>query len=46
MSGSSAPVSCTNAYPSAAEAAEVNRLFAGWAAGLSPGIYSEAPALR
>lgn len=29
MSGSSAPVSCTNAYPSAAEAAEVNRRFAG-----------------
>lgn len=29
MSGSSAPVSCTNAYPSAAEAAEVNRNFAG-----------------
>ncbi|MEU4568610.1 snapalysin family zinc-dependent metalloprotease [Micromonospora sp. NPDC023956] len=29
MSGSSAPVSCTNAYPSAAEAAQVNSLFAG-----------------
>lgn len=29
MSGSSAPVSCTNAYPSAAEAAEVNWNFAG-----------------
>lgn len=29
MSGSSAPVSCRNAYPSAAEAAEVNRRFAG-----------------
>lgn len=29
MSGSSAPVSCTNAYPSAAEASRVNSLFAG-----------------
>nr|WP_230415608.1 snapalysin family zinc-dependent metalloprotease [Micromonospora tarapacensis] len=29
MSGSSAPVSCTNAYPSAAEASRVNQLFAG-----------------
>ncbi|SCL31595.1 snapalysin [Micromonospora pallida] len=29
MSGSSAPVSCTNAYPSATEAAQVNSLFAG-----------------
>ncbi|MDG4831314.1 snapalysin family zinc-dependent metalloprotease [Solwaraspora sp. WMMD1047] len=29
MSGSSAPVSCTNAYPSAAEAAQVDRNFAG-----------------
>lgn len=29
MSGSSAPVSCRNAYPSAAEAAEVDRRFAG-----------------
>ncbi|MER7167610.1 snapalysin family zinc-dependent metalloprotease [Micromonospora sp. NPDC000207] len=29
MSGSSAPVSCRNANPSAAEAAQVNRLFAG-----------------
>ncbi|MBE1490617.1 snapalysin family zinc-dependent metalloprotease [Plantactinospora soyae] len=29
MSGSSAPVSCRNAYPSAAEAARVDSLFAG-----------------
>ncbi|RKN51360.1 snapalysin family zinc-dependent metalloprotease [Micromonospora endolithica] len=29
MSGSSAPVSCRNAYPSAAEASRVNTLFAG-----------------
>ncbi|GIJ76323.1 snapalysin [Micromonospora phaseoli] len=29
MSGSSAPVSCTNANPSAAEASRVNQLFAG-----------------
>jgi snapalysin len=29
MSGSSAPVSCTNAYPNATEAAQVNSLFAG-----------------
>jgi snapalysin len=29
MSGSSAPVSCTNAYPSTREAAEVNSRFAG-----------------
>jgi snapalysin len=29
MSGHSAPVSCRNAYPSAAEAARVNSLFAG-----------------
>ncbi|MEV0150324.1 MULTISPECIES: snapalysin family zinc-dependent metalloprotease [unclassified Nonomuraea] len=29
MSGSSAPVSCTNAYPSTAERAEVDRNFAG-----------------
>ncbi|MDG4818552.1 snapalysin family zinc-dependent metalloprotease [Micromonospora sp. WMMD956] len=29
MSGSSAPVSCTNATPSAAEASRVNQLFAG-----------------
>ena len=32
MSGSSAPPSCRNAFPSAAEAAQVNRLFAGAAA--------------
>ncbi|WUP51990.1 snapalysin family zinc-dependent metalloprotease [Micromonospora globbae] len=29
MSGSSAPVSCTNAYPNATEASRVNQLFAG-----------------
>ncbi|SCG55603.1 snapalysin [Micromonospora echinaurantiaca] len=29
MSGSSAPVSCRNAYPSSAEASRVNQLFAG-----------------
>lgn len=29
MSGSSAPVSCTNAYPNATEAAKVDSLFAG-----------------
>nr|WP_091554533.1 snapalysin family zinc-dependent metalloprotease [Micromonospora pattaloongensis] len=32
MSGSSAPVSCRNAYPNAAEAARVDALFAGTAA--------------
>jgi len=47
MSGSSAPVSCTNAYPSSAEAAEVNRLFAGFAAATSgTAVYSEAPVQR
>ncbi|MDG4786915.1 snapalysin family zinc-dependent metalloprotease [Micromonospora sp. WMMD1102] len=40
MSGSSAPVSCRNAYPSAAEAAQVDQLFAG---GLAA-AYSGAPA--
>ena len=34
MSGSSAPVSCTNAYPSSAERAEVDRNFAGSLAAL------------
>ncbi|BCL16732.1 snapalysin family zinc-dependent metalloprotease [Micromonospora sagamiensis] len=29
MSGSSAPISCTNAYPNSTEAAQVNSLFAG-----------------
>ena len=29
MSGSSAPVSCTNAFPNSREAAEVNARFAG-----------------
>jgi snapalysin len=33
MSGSSAPVSCTNAFPSASEAAEVERRFASVATG-------------
>jgi snapalysin len=35
MSGSSAPVSCRNAYPSSAERAAVDRNFAGSAAGVS-----------
>lgn len=43
MSGSSAPVSCTNAYPSAAEASRVNYLFAGTLAAPT-GVFSEAPA--
>jgi len=36
MSGSSAPPSCRNAFPSAAEAAEVDRLFAGAATARVP----------
>ena len=32
MSGSSAPISCTNAYPNSAEASEVNYLFRGFTA--------------
>lgn len=36
MSGSSAPVSCTNAYPSSAEAYQVNQLFAGYASATVP----------
>ena len=43
MSGSSAPVSCRNAYPSAAEAARVNALFAGGLVPASAGA-SDAPA--
>lgn len=45
MSGSSAPVSCTNAYPSAAEASRVNQLFAGsLAVGVPTNTWlSEAP---
>jgi len=35
MSGSSAPVSCRNAFPNATEAATVNRRFAGSLAALS-----------
>lgn len=41
MSGSSAPVSCTNANPSSAEATSVNRLFAG-AAVVAPAAYAWA----
>jgi snapalysin len=49
MSGSSAPVSCTNAFPSAAEAAEVERRFASVAPATAPGavgprIWVDAPA--
>lgn len=44
MSGSSAPVSCTNAYPSAAEAAEVDRRFAGTLAPALAGAGSSAGA--
>jgi len=45
MSGSSAPVSCTNAQPSSAEATRVNQLFAGsMAADVPTGVwFSEAP---
>lgn len=42
MSGSSAPVSCRNANPSAAEASRVNQLFAGSLAAPT-GVFSEAP---
>jgi snapalysin len=41
MSGSSAPVSCTNANPSSTEAASVNRLFAGSAV-VAPAVYAWA----
>ncbi|SCL34665.1 snapalysin [Micromonospora nigra] len=42
MSGSSAPVSCTNANPSDAEASRVNQLFAGSAAAADvAGTYEE-----
>ncbi len=40
MSGSSAPVSCTNAYPSAAEASRVNQLFAGSRSASAAGSYT------
>jgi snapalysin len=40
MSGSSAPVSCTNAYPSSAELAAVNRNFAGSAVTVAPRAYA------
>ncbi|HEY0638925.1 MAG TPA: snapalysin family zinc-dependent metalloprotease [Pseudonocardiaceae bacterium] len=40
MSGSSAPVSCTNAYPSAAEAYQVNLNFAGMLS-VPAGVYAE-----
>ncbi|MEU5949751.1 snapalysin family zinc-dependent metalloprotease [Micromonospora sp. NPDC047465] len=42
MSGSSAPVSCRNAYPSATEASRVNSLFAGGlaASAVPTGTYS------
>jgi snapalysin len=36
MSGSSAPPSCRNAFPNAAEAAQVDRLFAGAAVASTP----------
>jgi snapalysin len=36
MSGSSAPVSCNNAIPSAAETARVQRNFASGVAGVAP----------
>jgi snapalysin len=39
MSGSSAPVSCQNAYPNATEAAQVQRLFAGSARVPGPAVY-------
>ncbi|GIF15853.1 snapalysin family zinc-dependent metalloprotease [Actinoplanes teichomyceticus] len=41
MSGSSAPVSCTNAYPNATEAATVNRSFAT-SATVAPAAYAWA----
>jgi snapalysin len=37
MSGSSAPVSCTNAFPNASEAAEVERRFASAGTAAEPG---------
>jgi snapalysin len=41
MSGSSAPASCRNDRPNAAEARQVNSLFAGSLATVTPGIYEE-----
>lgn len=49
MSGSSAPVSCTNDRPSAAEIAEVDGLFAGRSAAAPAGatvLFTERPAAR
>ncbi|WP_433238136.1 snapalysin family zinc-dependent metalloprotease [Streptosporangium sp. CA-135522] len=44
MSGASAGVSCTNPYPNAAEKAEVERNFAGFAPVIDFGrIYTESP---
>jgi snapalysin len=40
MSGSSAPVSCANATPSAAERARVDQLFAGSATPIPVGVYA------
>ena len=40
MSGSSAPVSCRNAYPSSAEASRVNSLFAGSRATVETGTFT------
>ncbi len=40
MSGSSAPVSCRNAYPSATEASRVNSLFAGSAASVEAATFT------
>ncbi|GGM23835.1 hypothetical protein GCM10011608_05760 [Micromonospora sonchi] len=40
MSGSSAPVSCTNANPSSAEASRVNQLFAGSRSVAAAGSYT------
>ncbi|SCG49556.1 snapalysin [Micromonospora rifamycinica] len=45
MSGSSAPVSCRNANPSAAEAARVNALFAGSLAAPTPTTHTWTPTL-
>lgn len=38
MSGSSAPVSCRNVYPSSAERAQVDRNFAGFATGVDAAV--------
>jgi snapalysin len=44
MSGSSAPVSCRNANPSAAERAQVDRNFAGSVASVGTYVWSPEPA--